>query len=89
MTKKPKRPSEPTVLRYSRDFGGWHVTSMSSRSFSARGGTGTEPEWLKAVLAVAHVGGHCMNIPRPPPDLIVWFRVNDDFELVDFVHYDT
>jgi hypothetical protein len=84
----PKKPSEPTVLRYSADWsGGWHVTSMSSRSFSARGDAGTEPEWLKAILAVARVGGHCMDIPRPPPDLIVWFRVNDEMELVDFVHY--
>ena len=87
MTKKPKL-HEPMTLRYCADDAVWHVASVYNQPLSMHGAAGTEPQWLQDILTVARVGGHCMDIPRPPPDLIVWFRVNPDFTLVDFIHYD-
>jgi hypothetical protein len=86
MTKK--KPPEHT-MRYSATRTSWVVNGINENTPAtvARGLHGEEPEWLRNILTVARIGGHCMDIPRPPPDLIVWFRVNDEFELLGFVHH--
>jgi hypothetical protein len=86
MKKKP----QVLTMRYeggSNRRGAWCVTLMNGpqAGLYASGVRGEEPEWLQRILLVAKVGGHEMPIPRPPPETIVWFRVNTEHELVEFM----
>ena len=45
------------------------------------------PQWLTDIIAIAITGGHAQKVPNPPPDFIVWFRVNDKHELIEFIEF--
>lgn len=44
-----------------------------------------EPDWLKAIVAVAIAGGHIYATAAPPPSSILWFTTNKDCELIRFI----
>ena len=45
------------------------------------------PQWLTDIIAIAVAGGHAKKVPNPPPELIVWFRVNSNRELLEFIDF--
>lgn len=55
------------------------------REFSQRGFVTDMPEWLKSILATAKVAGVIRPIKEPPPEVIVWFRTDDNHNLVEFI----
>ena len=59
----------------------WH----NGREFSSRGQVSHMPEWLRAILDTAKVAGAMRTIPQPPPEVILWFRTDDDHNLVEFI----
>lgn len=52
---------------------------------ASRGRVTDLPDWLERVRSVALVGGHLKNVMVPPPDNIVWFTVDDDKNLINFI----
>lgn len=43
-------------------------------------------QWLKDVLAVATVGGHIAVAQHPPPDKLLYFATDDQYNLIDFIN---
>jgi len=41
------------------------------------------PEWLVNIINIAHIGGHFLEAVDPPPERILWFAVDSDFNLLD------
>ena len=48
------------------------------------GPVGSAPEWVQAILEVAKVGGHLVEIVHTPPDRICWFTTTPEHELAYF-----
>lgn len=45
-----------------------------------------QPEWLTTIITLARVGGHMRRVPVPPPDEIVWFTIDESYNLIGFTH---
>lgn len=45
---------------------------------------GTQPAWLKDIIAVAKVGGLWTTVQYPPPSAILWFDTDEDNTLIKF-----
>lgn len=43
-------------------------------------------QWLKDVLAVATVGGHIVMAAQPPPEKLLYFATDDQYNLIDFIN---
>lgn len=43
------------------------------------------PEWLRAILDTARVAGAIRPIVTPPPEIILWFRTDDNHNLIEFI----
>jgi len=41
------------------------------------------PEWLVNIVNIARVGDHFLEVQDPPPDRVLWFAVDSDFNLLD------
>lgn len=49
--------------------------------------TDQRPDWLDAVVNAARVGGHMKEVRTPPPSYLVWFHLNKDGGLLDFIEH--
>ena len=82
------KPYDDTTCRYHADDSAWRLDRMDGgREPPLRGAPGEEPEWLKTILDVARVGGHIDVWPGSDgePTRTVWFRVNHDNHLTEFI----
>ena len=61
----------------------------NGREVSERKPIRYRPEWLVEIINLAVVGGHAKKVPNPPPELIVWFRVNEHHELIEFIDFNS
>ena len=61
----------------------WH----DGREVSERKPIFQRPEWLTKIINLAVVGGHAKKVPNPPPELIVWFRIDNHGELIEFIDF--
>jgi len=43
------------------------------------------PAWLSEIVTVAAVGGAAHRPTASPPDVLIWFRADDEHNLVEFV----
>ena len=43
-----------------------------------------QPEWLVKILLVAKIGGHLRYVRVAPPDEIVWFTIDESYNLIGF-----
>ena len=80
--------STDTTCRYHADDSAWRLDRMDGGAAAPlRGAPGEEPEWLKTILDVARVGGHIDVWPGSDgePTRTVWFRVNHDNHLTEFI----
>jgi hypothetical protein len=41
------------------------------------------PEWLVNIVNLARLGDHFLEVHDPPPDRVLWFAVDSDFNLLD------
>ncbi|RPJ30795.1 MAG: hypothetical protein EHM17_14215 [Verrucomicrobiaceae bacterium] len=41
------------------------------------------PAWLVAIADMARAGEHFLKVVEPPPDRVLWFSVDENFNLVD------
>jgi hypothetical protein len=44
-----------------------------------------QPAWLSEIVTVAAVGGAAHRPTASPPDVLIWFRTDDEHNLVEFV----
>lgn len=59
----------------------WHNGTERTQ----RGYVDDMPEWLASILATAKVAGAIRAIKQPPPEVILWFRTDDNHNLVEFI----
>ena len=53
--------------------------------FATAGPIANRPEWLAAIVNAALVGGHMKRTYEPPPDCIVWFVTDANYNLLRFL----
>jgi hypothetical protein len=71
-------------VRYQAAGDVWHTTIYNNGDISHNDGKlGTQPVWLQTILDVAKVGGHLNLLHEGPPDAILWFKVNEDYNLLE------
>jgi len=62
----------------------WKMTMYDDgNSVHSQGRTGGQPPWLQLILDVAKVGGHMQPMRDGPPDVILWFTIDKDFNLLE------
>jgi len=66
-----------------------HANADSTPAHMAGLYLSTRPKWLVDILAVAAVAGQYHHVPKPPPDIIVWFDLDADNNLAGFPHSPT
>lgn len=64
---------------------GWPIGDIEAIP-SERGPLSERPEWLERIITLAKIGGHCHAIKYPPPNVIVWFIIDKDRNIVEFVN---
>jgi hypothetical protein len=42
-------------------------------------------DWLKRIIDTAKVAGVIRTVKTPPPDIILWFRTDKDYNLIEFI----
>ena len=52
---------------------------------SSHGGLDDRPAWLTNIVDVALVAGAVSRAENPPPDFILWFRTDKDYNLKEYV----
>lgn len=52
---------------------------------TAHGALDTRPPWLVKIIDVAVVAGAVRVVENPPPDMILWFRTDKDFNLTEYI----
>lgn len=52
---------------------------------SAHGKLATRPEWLVKIVDVAVVANTVNRATAPPPDLILWFSTDKQFNLTEYI----
>ena len=58
-----------------------HAATIKERQ---RGPLGTQSDWLKKIIDVAKVGGHLDTLPNGPPDVLIWFKMDHNYNLLEF-----
>jgi hypothetical protein len=71
-------------VRYVEYVEDWQLTMYDNDTNSHNDGMlGTQPVWLQLILDVAKVGGHLQPLREGPPDVILWFKIDKDFNLLE------
>jgi len=78
-----------TLYRYQTNIDGlWHLSSFNdSQTNHTRlmaNQRGTEPDWLKLILDVAGAAEAFIEPKHQPPYRILWFRVDQSYNLIRF-----
>jgi hypothetical protein len=62
----------------------WQMTMYDDGATGhSQGWVGSQPPWLQLILDVAKVGGHMQRMRDGPPDVILWFKIDKDFNLLE------
>jgi hypothetical protein len=70
--------------RYQEYNSDWQMTMYNNGdNTQSQGWMGGQPPWLQLILDVAKVGGHLKLLHEGPPDAILWFKVNEDYNLLE------
>jgi hypothetical protein len=72
-------------IRYREDTYDWYTTTHedSDAAYHHHGELGHQPAWLQLILDVAKAGGHFRPLDNGPPDVILWFKVDKDNNLLE------
>lgn len=78
--------NESILCRYQvGDNGTWHLSLFNNENPQPKQ-EGTEPDWLKTILAVASAADAFITPKHPPPYRILWFRMDQSHNLISFGH---
>ena len=47
------------------------------------------PQWLIDIVNLGKLGNHGSHVRNPPPDFILWFDIDDNFNFLRFVDFNT
>lgn len=61
----------------------WH----DGRETTNHGTTDVRPEWVTIIIDMARLSGNLRRPPEQPPDIIMWFIVDADNRLVEFIDF--
>ena len=64
--------------------GVWHLSTFNGAPDTLPRKAGTEPDWLKTILDVGAVADAFITPVPPPPYRILWFRVDQSYNLTRF-----
>jgi hypothetical protein len=71
-------------VRYQEYTGDWQMTVYNNgNNTQSEGRIGGQPAWLQLILDVAKVGGHLKPLRDGPPDVILWFKIDKDNNLLE------
>lgn len=74
-----------TEIRYQEDGHHWRTTTHINEEVRYKHGElGEQPAWLQLILDVAKAGGHLRPLDNGPPDVILWFTLDEDNNLLEF-----
>ena len=72
-------------IRYQEDGHQWRTTIHLNEGVKYKfGKLGTQPAWLQLILDVAKAGGHFRLLDNGPPDVVLWFKIDKDNNLLEF-----
>ena len=60
----------------------WDVTGGDSQEM--HGQVSEQPGWLRNIILMARIGDHMRKVVVPPPDEIIWFKIDDRYNLIGF-----
>jgi hypothetical protein len=70
--------------RYQEYTGDWQMTMYNNGdNTQSQGWMGGQPAWLQLILDVAKIGGHLTPLRDGPPDVILWFTIDSDNNLLE------
>jgi hypothetical protein len=71
-------------IRYQEDGHQWRTTIHLNEGVKYKfGKLGTQPAWLQLILDVAKAGGHFRPLDNGPPDVVLWFKIDEDNNLLE------
>lgn len=73
--------NEGLLVRYYELDGEYGVTSYGDKNntnFALNGRVGSAPDWLTTIVNAGRIGSHGVVPTHPPPDFILWFRMDPD-----------
>jgi hypothetical protein len=71
-------------VRYQEDDYHWRTTThVKDLVMFKHGELGDQPVWLQLILDVAKAGGHFHPLDNGPPDVILWFTLDKDNNLLE------
>lgn len=77
---------DETEYRYEQTGSSYRLQSWHNGAQKQMMGTvSSRPAWLSEIVTVAAVGGGLHRPTASPPDILIWFRLDDDKNLVEFI----
>ena len=71
-------------VRYQEHGSMWSTITYTTDGNSRNDGKlGSQPAWLQLILDVANIGGHLPPLRDGPPDRLLWFTIDEDFNLLE------
>lgn len=87
-TKQKTHTDDLPEHRYEESVGEYKLRTWNNgRETTEAGLLHMRPEWLSTIINVARIGDHAKLVNEPPPEIIVWFRTNQDGTLHSFVDF--
>lgn len=85
----PEAGPHLTSNRYEERGGLYTLRSWvdAGKEKNSEGELQNRPDWLKAIINVATIGGQLQRPPVAPPTCIVWFRTGANYTLIDFIDF--
>ena len=76
------------LFRYYERGAQWGLTCYNTEQLSHAhtypASTNPRPRWLQVIVDAGKIGGHGEAVIHPPPDFVLWFRINEDHSLHSF-----
>ena len=86
ITYLPEMHDDLHEYRYEQRSGTYRLRCWYNGTERTRSGTVSNmPDWLRAILDTAKVANMIRPIKEPPPEVILWFRTDDEHNLVEFI----
>ena len=80
------RGNEYDLMVYSIN-GDYDPSKIAEDLVPMRGAVGEEPQWVRTIIELGKVGGYMITPTQPPPNQILWFDIDADRNLVQFIDF--
>lgn len=87
----PGRPLTTYTCRYTEHgsefvLRAWGETTIN---IPPSGPLASRPQWLVDIVNLGKLGAHGSEVPNPPPDYILWFDIDGNFNFIRFVAFNS